>query len=572
MKKRFIILVLVLVTLLALAACQGVQPPASPNLAGTNWILSSLDGSLPLPGVTVSLQFGDDGTAGGSDGCNSYSTTYALNGTDLTFGQPMGATAMACPEPVMDQANTYMQTLATTNSFDVDGAQLTLRNGRKTLATFVADSQSLAGTTWQVISYNNGRGGVVSVIIGSQITADFSADEITGNAGCNTYFAAYLTEGANLTIGPAGTTMMACDSPPGVMEQEQEYLAALASVASFSIEGERMRMQTADGATAVQLERERGLTVPEPEPGKPTGRVTATGGANIRSGPATNYPLLGVAPFGAEGEIVGRSPDGQWWAVALPSAPGAIGWVSTSIVAAVNVEDVPVIQPEPPAYVPPAPATPADPPTPVPPPTATPSPELAFWADQTTINQGECTNINWSVENVQAVWVYPQGESYDRYPRAGQGNEQVCPSSTTTYEMRVLLRNGEVVTQQVQIGVNAQNPLADTSWEVISYNNGRGGVVSVIIDTRITANFGADNQVTGSGSCNDYFGSYQVSGNNISVGPLSSAQMACGEPAGVMEQEAEYLTALQSANTFRLDGNRLELRAADGTTAVTLSR
>ena len=37
--------------------------------------------------------------------------------------------------------------------------------------------------------------------------------------------------------------------------------------------------------------------------------------------------------------------------------------------------------------------------------------------------------------------------------------------------MRVLRRDGGVETQQVQIGVSAQNPLADTSWEVISYNN-----------------------------------------------------------------------------------------------------
>ena len=562
MRKRFVILMLAFVVLPLLVACQPVQAPPAPNLAGTEWLMSSLNGSLPLPGTTVTLQFGEDGTAGGSDGCNNYNTTYVVNGNDLTFGQPLGATMAACPEPVMDQSATYMQALADTTGFDVEGNQLTLRNGRNTLVTFVAASQSLEGTSWQVISYNNGRGGVVSVIIGSEITADFSADEITGNAGCNGYFASYRTSGDTILVGPAGSTMMACDSPPGVMEQETEYLAALASAATFSIEGERLQMRTADGATAVQFERERNISVPEPEPGVPTGRVTAPDGVNVRTGPGTDYPFLGVAPFGAEGEIVGRSADGQWWVVALPAAPGAIGWVSASLVAVLDAENVPVLEP----------AAPPPTPTPVPVPTATPSPELAFWADQTSINQGQCTNINWSVEHVQAVWVYPQGQPYDQYPRAGQGSEQVCPDTSTTYEMRVQLRNGEVTTQQVSITVNVQNPLAGTSWEVISYNNGRGGVVSVIIGTRITASFGADNQVTGSAGCNDYFGSYQISGSNISIGPLGSGQMACGEPAGIMEQEVEYLAALQSSGTYRLDGNRLELRTPGGETAVTLSR
>ena len=354
------------------------------------------------------------------------------------------------------------------------------------------------------------------------------------------------------------------------MEQENEFLAALASASTYSVEGDRMEMRTVDGATAATFMREWAVSVPKPEPGEPTGRVTEPSGVNVRSGPGTHYPVLGVAPFGAEGKIVGRSQDGQWWAVALPSAPGAIGWVSASNVAVVNVENVPVIQPEPPAYVPP-PVAPAPTPTPVPAPTATPSPQLSFWADQTTINQGQCTNLNWSVENVQAVWVYPQGQPYEQYPRVGQGSEQVCPPATTTYEMRVQLRDGTVVTQQVTISVipqAPQTPLAGTSWEVINYNNGRGGAVSVIIGTRITANFGADNQVTGSAGCNDYFGSYQTDGNNISIGALGATQKACADPDGIMQQESEYLAALQLAATYRLDGNRLELRMADGAIAV----
>ena len=177
----------------------------------------------------------------------------------------------------------------------------------------------------------------------------------------------------------------------------------------------------------------------------PTGRVTAPNGVNVRSGPGTNFPVLGVAPFGAEGEIIGRSADSAWWVVAIPTAPGGSGWVSADFVAASNAEDVPVIAPPPPPVV--IIPTPAPTPTAMPQPTATPSAQMSFSADSTNINQGECTTIRWSVENVQAVWVYPQGQPYQQNPQVGQGSQQVCPPVTTTYEMRVLLRDGTVQTR-----------------------------------------------------------------------------------------------------------------------------
>ena len=49
-------------------------------------------------------------------------------------------------------------------------------------------------------------------------------------------------------------------------------------------------------------------------------------------------------------------------------------------------------------------------------------------------------------------------------------------------------------------------------------------------------------------------------GTRSQIGPLASTMMACGEPAGVMEQEAQYLAALQSAATYQIEGN--VLRAA----------
>jgi heat shock protein HslJ len=107
------------------------------------------------------------------------------------------------------------------------------------------------------------------------------------------------------------------------------------------------------------------------------------------------------------------------------------------------------------------------------------------------------------------------------------------------------------------------NPLAGTRWEVINYNNGRGALVSVLDGSRIALDFSTDGQVSGNAGCNNYFTSYQVNGNNITIVQPSSTSLFCAEPEGVMDQEAEFLAALQTAVTFRITGDTLEMRSAD---------
>ena len=65
-----------------------------------------------------------------------------------------------------------------------------------------------------------------------------------------------------------------------------------------------------------------------------------------------------------------------------------------------------------------------------------------------------------------------------------------------------------------------------------------------------TAEF-TDGRIFGSGGCNRFNGGYEVSGNQLSIGPLASTFMAC-EPA-VMNQETKYLTALQGAERYEID-------------------
>lgn len=54
-----------------------------------------------------------------------------------------------------------------------------------------------------------------------------------GTAGCNRWFAPYTVKGDKLTLGPVGSTMMACSE--ALMEQEQRYLKALQGVTHWQL-------------------------------------------------------------------------------------------------------------------------------------------------------------------------------------------------------------------------------------------------------------------------------------------------------------------------------------------------
>lgn len=607
--KTFAKINLLLILVLLLAACQPTPPPAEPveptapaestvapveptaapapsfDLAGTNWVLSTLNGNAPLAGSTLTLRFGVDSSASGTDGCNRFTTSFTQDGANLTIN-PAAGTMMMCPEPegVMEQAAAYTAALAATTNFSANQNQLALLAGNQIVATFAADVQDLSGTDWNVTMVNNGREAVVGVIEGTEITILFGADgELSGSAGCNQYIGSYTVDGSSIQVGQLGSTMRFCAEPEGAMEQEQAFLAALQSAATFSIEGDTLQMRTAGDAMAVLATARVEVDLPAPpEPTTPTGRVVGTQALNIRSGPGTVFPVIGVARLGDEGELVGRSADGRWWAVAIPSAPGGVGWASADFVLATNAENVPVMQGPPPPAPTATPVRPAPTATPAPAqPTATPSAEINFSADRTTIMQGECATLSWSVQNVQAVWVYPLGANYASFPQAGQGSQQVCPATTTTYEMRVRLRDGSTQFRQVTINVTplaptatpapAPDALSGTRWTVVNYNNG-SAIVTLLPGTTVTVDFGTDGRVTGNSGCNTYQASFSLNGNAISIGQPAGTSMMCAEPAGVMEQEAAFLAALQAAATFRINGNTLDLDTAGGQIAIVASR
>ena len=75
----------------------------------------------------------------------------------------------------------------------------------------------------------------------------------------------------------------------------------------------------------------------------------------------------------------------------------------------------------------------------------------------------------------------------------------------------------------------------ENPWSLITINQ-----ENMLEGTQITLKFEGD-QITGSAGCNIYSASYKASGNSITFGQIVQTEMACMEPAGVMDQERNYL-------------------------------
>ena len=263
------------------AAGGGAEAPAAGSnagnpLAGTGWTLATLDGAAPLPDTQITVNFGEDGLLSGSDGCNRFSTSYTVDGDSITIAPNGASTMMACPEPVMKQAQAFATALGSAATYAVDGASLTLNDSAGTaVATFDAVSTDLTGTSWTVTSYNNGKQAVVGVLADTTLTVLFGeSGQISGAGGCNNYSGSYKSDGvSSIEIGPLMSTMMACADPEGVMDQETQFLAALQAATVYTIDGSTLEMRDADGALQVQAQKGVADTTTE------SGTADATAGA-----------------------------------------------------------------------------------------------------------------------------------------------------------------------------------------------------------------------------------------------------------------------------------------------------
>jgi heat shock protein HslJ len=133
--------------------------------------------------------------------------------------------------------------------------------------------------------------------------------------------------------------------------------------------------------------------------------------------------------------------------------------------------------------------------------------------------------------------------------------------------------NGNIlITYQRSGAMTSSLPVSGILWNLDRYRQNTGSELPVIEGTEVTALFNPIATINGTAGCNSYNGGYITSGSNgITIGPLATTLMYCGEP-GVMDQETAYLTLLRTVSSYEVTGEGiLNLRDANGTAILVYS-
>ncbi|MEZ0235409.1 MAG: META domain-containing protein [Actinomycetota bacterium] len=98
----------------------GGDPAAS--IVGVTWILEAAATEALVDEVVpeharVTIRFEDDGTAGGSAGCNNYAGSYTASADGAISIKTSGMTMMACEEPLMRLDAAYVAALGEVDAF-----------------------------------------------------------------------------------------------------------------------------------------------------------------------------------------------------------------------------------------------------------------------------------------------------------------------------------------------------------------------------------------------------------------------------------------------------------------------
>ena len=203
------------------------------------------------------LAFLENGVYNIQADCNQGSGAYTVDGSQITL-QPGPMTRAACPPGSQDTV--FLRDLGRVATYVFNGVDLVL-NLQADSGNMVFSPRppvSLTGPAWQVLSVNNGRGAVASVVQGTQLDATFGEDGIvSGSTGCNTYRGLYATTGATIAFGSLVSTHRACPSDEATA-QEQAFLAALSASTRYELRGDRLTFRDDSGAAQVGLVRPPG--------------------------------------------------------------------------------------------------------------------------------------------------------------------------------------------------------------------------------------------------------------------------------------------------------------------------
>ena len=234
------------------------------TLEGKEFVLQESEGFDQIEGTEIYLGFeNEDFTF--QAGCNTHSGGYTIE--EQTFlSQDIGATMMACEEPLMNQDSWLASFLTSSPSIDYSESTLTFENEDAILIFAIVDSEppeeidgdedtisielededseevsgnDIIGKNWIVNGYfNNGEEQTFDEEI--EVTFLFGEDGMLDFfTGCNSAGASFTIDSENqITIQDGVMSQMACGGDAGAIESHM--LGTLLGQVTYSVEDDQL--------------------------------------------------------------------------------------------------------------------------------------------------------------------------------------------------------------------------------------------------------------------------------------------------------------------------------------------
>ena len=233
------------------------QLPA--GLTGATWewvsVIDPMGQTAAADPTRYTITFNEDATANIIADCNSVMANYVTDGSNLTI-MPGATTLMACEPGSQDQL--FLSSLSSATAYTVEDGELFIAldadagtvifRAAGTGATAeggAAAAPALVGTTWQWTDTMTAST-ATAVSDPTRYAITFNEDGTANiTADCNAVTGTYTTDATGaLTINLGVSTAVGCPED----SQDTEFLAALASAASYSFDGEALMIGRAGDA------------------------------------------------------------------------------------------------------------------------------------------------------------------------------------------------------------------------------------------------------------------------------------------------------------------------------------
>ncbi len=424
----------------------------------------------------------------------------------------------------------------------------------------------LVGKTWawERRDPNGNASDPISVPNPENYTLIFNEDgTFTAKMDCNNANGRYATpDDTNIFMELGPSTKAACgpDSLDTAMAQ------TFGPAQNYTIEGNGavLKLSWVAGGPIDYYRNVTTVELDAPAEGAATGTVTAPDGVFLRTGPGTDYPYIGAAPFGASGELIGVSQDGLWYLVDAPSLPEGEVWVVAEFVETTDAENLPVV--------------------------AAPTMEASLtnipwaWVSTTNPATGEQmveNHTNYIIlfkDDGTALVKVDCNNSLATYTTEGS-NISIVPGPMTmvacsdpaqdtmfleqlSSAVIYFIEGGNLyldlpadsgtmrfVPEGMTIPPTEDTPAGEADGSVLYLTSyGAASAPQPLIEgSQITAHFAGD-QISGNASCNNYSGTMVPVNDYFNVTDIVTTRQFCD---GLMEQEEAYLAALGAITGYQ---------------------